>query len=97
MVKLTENELDGRGAAVMVRELIHDWVGPCPAVFSVQRAASDRVRSVIDWADDGTDFTLMVLDDLRHRRGDAAYDKDWMFRLARSIEEAPRADKAGAL
>ena len=97
LVELVENELDGRGAAVMVRELIHDWVGPWPAVFSVQRAPSGRVRSVIDWADNGTDFTLMVLDDVRHPRGKPAYDKDWMFRLARSIEEAPRAKQPGAL
>ena len=91
LVELVENELDGQGAAVMVRELIHHWVGRWPAVFSVQRAPSGRVRSVVDWADDGTDFTLMVLDDVRRPSGSSAYDKDWMFDLARQIEAAPRA------
>ncbi len=91
VIELGENELDGQGAAVMVRELIHHWVGPWPAVFSVQRAPSGRVRSVIDWADNGTDFTLMVLDDVRRPSGSSAYDKDWMFELARQIEAAPRA------
>jgi hypothetical protein len=91
IIELVENQLDGRGAAVMVRELIHDWVGPWPAVFSVQRSASGRVRSVIDWADNGTDFTLMVLDDVRRPRGGPGYDKAWMFDLARQIEAAPRA------
>ncbi len=91
VIELGENELDGRGAAVMVRELIHDWVGPWPAVFSVQRAPSGRVRSVLDWADDGTDFTLMVLDDVRRPRASTVYDKAWMFDLARQIEAAPRA------
>ena len=95
VIELGENQLDGHGAAVMVRELIRDWVGPWPAVFSVERAPSGRVRSVIDWADNGTDFTLMVLDDVRHPRGDARYDKAWMFRLARSIEAAPRAKTSG--
>ncbi len=95
MLKLTENELAGQGAVVMVRELIHERVGPWPATFGVERAPSGRVRSVIDWADNGTDFTLMVLDDVRHPRGDARYDKAWMFRLARSIEAAPRAKTAG--
>jgi hypothetical protein len=91
IIELVENELDGRGAAVMVRELIHDWVGPWPAVFSVQRAPSGRVRSVLDWADNGTDFTLMVLDDVRRPRASTVYDKAWMFDLARQIEAAPRA------
>ena len=91
VIELGENELDGQGAAVMVRELIHDRVGRWPAVFSVQRAPSGRVRSVIDWADNGTDFTLMVLDDVRRPSGSSAYDKDWMFDLARQIEAAPRA------
>ena len=97
VIELGENQLDGHGAAVMVRELIRDWVGPWPAVFSVERAPSGRVRSVIDWADNGTDFTLMVLDDVRHPRGDARYDKAWMFRLARSIEQAPRAREPGGV
>ncbi len=87
ILSLTENALQGSGAAVMVRELIHDWVGPWPAVFTVQRAPSGRVRSVLDWTDDGTDFTLMVLDDVRRPRGAAAYDKAWLFRLAQEIED----------
>ncbi len=86
LVTLTENKLDGNGAAVMVRELIHDWVGPWPAVFTVQRAPSGRVRSMLDWTTDGTDYTLMVLDDVRQPRGSAIYDKAWLFRLARSID-----------
>lgn len=93
VIELVENELAGQGAAVMVRELIHDRVGPWPAVFSVQRAPSGRVRSVIDWADNGTDFTLMVLDDVRRPSGSTTYDKAWMFDLARQIEAAPRAGR----
>jgi hypothetical protein len=95
IVELREDELAGHGAVVMVRELIHDRVGPWPAVFSVERAPSGRLRSVIDWADNGTDFTLMVLDDVRRPSGQAAYDKAWMFRLAQSIEDAPRAKTPG--
>ena len=96
-IKLTENDLAGNGAVVMVRELIHDRVESWPAVFAVQRAPSGRVRSVIDWADDGEDFTLMVLDDVRHPAGAAGYDKAWMFRLARSIQLAPRLRNADRL
>ena len=59
-------------------------------MFTVQRAPSGRVRSVLDWADDGTDFTLMVLDDVRRPGGASRYDKAWMLALARSIEAAPR-------
>ena len=97
LVELVENDLAGNGAVVMVRELIHDRVESWPAVFAVQRAPSGRVRSVIDWADDGEDFTLMVLDDVRHPAGAAGYDKAWMFRLARSIQLAPRLRNADRL
>ena len=96
-MKLTENALAGNGAVVMVRELVRHQVETWPAVFSVQRAPSGRVRSVIDWADDATDFTLMVLDDVRRPRGGAAYDEEWIFRLARSIELAPRLRSAEQL
>ena len=34
VIALTENALQDHGAAVMVRELIRDWVGPWPAVFT---------------------------------------------------------------
>ena len=95
IIELREDELTGHDAVAMVRELIHERVGPWPAVFSVERAPSGRVRSVIDWADHDTDFTLMVLDDVRHPRGQAAYDKAWMFRLAQGIEAAPRARTPG--
>lgn len=92
IVALTENDLSGHGAVVVVAELVREHVSNWPAAFTVQRTSSGRTRSVIDWAHDGRDFTLVVLDDVRLPRSSPRYDKEWMFRLAEAIEHAPQAD-----
>ncbi len=73
------------GAIMLTRELLNAKVGDAPARFKLQRAPGGRAMSMLVWVTPRRYFALSVRDDVTAPGN--AYDRDWMRRLAESVQE----------